>query len=206
MQTRTLGIESVRAERLSRLTEPHVAPLTAFAERLEFQVGRYVPQFDPGSGGLHARVLLLLESPSPRIVESGVVSLDNPTRTAENLSCLVHLSGLRRRDVLLWNAVPWLLGERVTVPTEADLLRAAPYTLELLAHLPDLQAVVLVGRRAERGWRLVAPLLPRPLPTLSCPHPSPVNFAPRPEAAVTALAALVEAGRLTRQNKSDQGQ
>jgi len=196
MHTRTLGLEQVRAERLSRLNEPHVASLNAFAGRLEHEVGHYVPRFDPDSGGARARVLLLLESPSPRIVESGVVSLDNPTRTAENLSCLVHLSGLRRRDVLLWNAAPWLLGERVTAPSEADLLRAAPYTLELLSLLPALSVVVLVGRRADRGWRILAPLLPRPLPTLNCPHPSPVNFAPRPKAAVTALGILIEARRL----------
>jgi uracil-DNA glycosylase len=66
--------------RAAKLTEPHVAPLTAFVEALRAEMGPGVglPHFDPLDGGVEAEVLYLLEAPGPRAVESGFISRNNP--------------------------------------------------------------------------------------------------------------------------------
>ena len=67
MQTRTLGIESIKTDRLARLHEPHIAPMTAFVERIrrtdDPHKPYWAPYLDPKSGGTDAQVLFLLESP-----------------------------------------------------------------------------------------------------------------------------------------------
>lgn len=201
MQTRTLGDPAVQLARLARLQEPHIAPLTAFVERLrrtsDPHAPYWAPYFDPESGGTRAQVLLLLESPGPKVSQTRLVSADNPDGTAENISCLLKLAGLSRNRVLLWNSFPWQLSAaQVVVPGEAHLKEAAPVTQELITLLPALKVVVLVGGRAERGWRYVAPVLGQPPAVLKCPHPSPVNLMPRPEAAALALSVLGQARQL----------
>lgn len=203
MQTRTLADPETLAARRARLQEPHIAPLTAFAERLRHSeaLGACfdVPDFDPRSGGVHSEILLLLESPGPKVAQTGFASPDNPDRTAENLSCLLKLAGISRERCLLWNIVPWQLSAAgVVTPTAAQVRAATPATLELLTLLPALRVVVLVGAKAQGGWRFVSPALPGPLPTVNCPHPSPRYFATDPQAPVRALSALVEARRLVK--------
>lgn len=197
LHTQTLGHEAVQKDRLARLDDPHIAPLTAFARRLQATSGLWTPHFDPESGGTDAQVLLLLESPGPKVSQTQFVSADNPDQTAENMSCLLKLAGLSRRRVLLWNIVPWQLSaERVVTPTRQHLLDAVPATLELLTLLPRLRVVVLVGARAEAGW-LLAQVPPIPDVTiLTCPHPSPLNFGPRPAAAALAVSVLGQARQL----------
>ncbi|WP_194165304.1 uracil-DNA glycosylase [Deinococcus terrestris] len=152
------------------------------------RTGQWLPFFDPADGGVGARVLLLLESPGPVVSRTRFVSVDNPDGTAENMRCLLHLSGLRRSDVVLWNAVPWQMSEGgVVTPRPAQYAEAAPLTREVLALLPQLQAVVLVGKHAQQAWLAVQ----SPLPAFSCPHPSPQNFNSRREEAAKALTALV---------------
>ncbi len=201
MQTRTLGDEAVKTARLARLQEPHIAPLTAFVECIrktaDPHLPGWMPYFDPESGGTGAQVLLLLESPGPQVSRTKFVSLDNPDGTAENLSCLLKLAGLSRDRVLVWNSFPWQLSaERVVVPSENHLKEAASDTLKLISLLPGLKVVVLVGNRAAQGWTHVSALLAQPIKVLTCPHPSPVNLMPRPEAAALAVSVLGQARQL----------
>nr|WP_244977117.1 uracil-DNA glycosylase [Deinococcus humi] len=158
-----------------------------------------LPHFDPRSGGIHSEILLLLESPGPKVAQTGFASPDNPDRTAENLSCLLKLAGISRERCLMWNIVPWQLSAGgVVTPTAMQVRAATPATLELLTLLPELRVVVLVGGKAQSGWRFVQPELPRPLPAMNCPHPSPRFFATDPQAPVRALSALVEARLLAK--------
>lgn len=64
--------------KLALLREPHVAPLTAFVERMRAERGQdAVPWFDPTEAGVNARILLLLEAPGARAATkrgSGFVS------------------------------------------------------------------------------------------------------------------------------------
>jgi len=59
--------------RLDGLEDPHIAPLTEYVRRLRKQRGggESVPWIDPDDGGVHARVLLLLEAPGARAMGAG---------------------------------------------------------------------------------------------------------------------------------------
>ena len=147
------------------MSAPHVLPLTEFVHRTRAQrgLGRAVPFFDPADGGIHARVLFLLEAPGPKAVTTGFVSRDNPDPSARNLRRL--LRPLSRRDTVLWNVVPWYVGtgERITPVGEQDLETSQPWLIELLRILTAVRVAVLVGRKAQRvkaeiaavwGWKL----------------------------------------------------
>ncbi|WP_180970066.1 uracil-DNA glycosylase [Deinococcus planocerae] len=198
MQTRSLEVPALRQARLERSFEPHVSPLNRWAEQVQAKSGRWVPFFDPEDGGVSARVLLLLETPGPAVSRTHFVSVDNPDGTAENLRCLLHLSGLRRRDVAVWNAVPWQMSAGVVVtPRPGQYADAVSLTRQVLGLLPDLRVVVLVGRHAGKVW----PLIGSPLPTLACPHPSPQNVNSRRESAALALGTLVQAYKLVSETR-----
>ena len=126
-----------------------------FVERLRARhPGRIVPWFDPADGGAEARVLYLLEKPSrgSAVLTDGpaFISMDNPTSGARRMKALMAEAGVDRRRVLIWNAVPWWNG-RVPV-TAAELADGTEALGELLALLPDLRSVCLVGRKAEAVW------------------------------------------------------
>ncbi|MFT2720107.1 uracil-DNA glycosylase [Deinococcus sp. A31D244] len=187
MNPRTLGGEEARDARHQQAYEPHVAPLNMWAQSLRTEV-REVPLFDPADSGIHARALLLLESPGPAVSRSGFISMDNPDGTAENMLRLIEESHLDRHDLILWNVVPWQMSRKgVVTPKPTHHAQARPTTRHLLTLLPDLQAVMLVGRHAQRAWTEIGSDLKR----FEMPHPSPQNFNTRPEARQVALQALI---------------
>lgn len=195
MHTRSLGLPAVLEARRAQVHAPHVAPLNGWVEELSAE--RWTPYFDPADGGTRAQMLLLLESPGPTASRTGFVSMDNPNATAENITCLLHLAGIPRGRVALWNAVPWQMSAGgVVAPVRAHHAEAAPLTRHLLSLLPELRAVVLVGRHAQAAW----PHVGSGLPTFACPHPSPQNFHTRREEAGAALLALLDARRALRGN------
>ena len=156
-----------RERRLARLREPHIAPLTAYVTRLRALRGggESVPWFDPAGGGVHARVLLLLESPGPMATSqalenkkrrgSGFISPDNDDESAKNAYEARDAGGLRPDELVCWNVVPWYLGDgNVKAPRTAEIEEALPFLSELLELLPRLEVVVTMGRKAQRGWSL----------------------------------------------------
>ena len=99
------------AAKYTRSTEPHVAPVNRLAARIAAATDSVVPGADPDGGGIHARVLLLLETPSRAGgYTTGLISIDNDDTAAANLWRALHAVGLDRRLVLVWNAVPWYVG------------------------------------------------------------------------------------------------
>ena len=96
---RSLGSEAAIAERMAELSRPHVAPLTQLVEEMsEARPSASVPYFDPHSGGVRARILLLLEAPGPGAAAprgSGFVSCENDDATAANLYELLGEAGVR---------------------------------------------------------------------------------------------------------------
>ncbi|NNG37762.1 uracil-DNA glycosylase [Flexivirga sp. ID2601S] len=104
-------------------------------------------------------MLFLLESPGPMARPddtvghgsnpSGLISVDNDDPTAE---ALWHFRSQARllTDCVHWNAIPWYIpGGKIT---SADERQALPLLGELLAMLPRLEAVVPMGRVAQRVW------------------------------------------------------
>ncbi|SDD43758.1 uracil-DNA glycosylase [Nocardioides lianchengensis] len=195
-----------------RVDDPHVRALNDLARSLRVDAltagptaERFVPWFDPDSGGVGARVLVLMESPGPRTVRAGDLgfsSEDNDDPTAAALRHARERSGLTRSAYLRWNVVPWPLYDEAgsrRPPTMVDLDDARPALSALLGLLPDLEVVVTVGAPALNGiMRLITsePVdLARTPRVLGVPHPSPRNARQRTEARERLEHALASAVR-----------
>lgn len=179
--------------RRAALTEPHVAPLTAFVTRLRAQAPKAdgVPDFDPLDGGVQAECLFLLEAPGGRAVGSGFVSRNNPDETAKNFFQLNQEAGLPRERTVTWNVVPWYVGSgsKIRAATRSDIKASEPYLRELLRLLPELRVVVLVGRKAQRAKPVFERLVPQ-CAVFQCPHPSPLSLNGRPHQRLKILRCL----------------
>ena len=178
---RSMRDPEVRRRRREMLTMPHVAPLTRYATRLRARPNVEVPDFDPLDGGINAKVLFLFEKPGPmtatsgrgRRVGSGFISRNNDDDTAEATHRFMKEAGLPRQDTITWNTVPWWSGIRRV--TRLERAEAACELENLIALLPDLHTVVLVGRTAGQA----RPYL-KGLRVLESAHPSPQVRYPNP--------------------------
>lgn len=52
--------------------------------RIENNLTREVPGFDPKNGNEQAKYLFLLEAPGPKAIQSGLISFDNEDPSARN--------------------------------------------------------------------------------------------------------------------------
>lgn len=97
----------------------------------------------------------------------------------------------RSREIVVWNVVPWYIGtpKGIRAANRLDIEEAHQALIELLALLPRLRVVVLVGDRAAEAWEVVGV----DLPTIRAPHPSPKNLNSRPHYRAKIVAALIEA-------------
>ena len=184
------------AARYDQLSESHVAPLRDFVARLRIRLRRDLPDFDPWDGGTQAKVLYLLEAPGKRAVGSGFISRNNPDETAKNFFELNQDAGIDRRDTVTWNIVPWYIGDgrRIRAATNADILAGTESLGELLALLPKLRAIVLIGRKAQRAASHVARLRPDAR-IFASPHPSPLYVNNCPDNRANILKVLREVSK-----------
>ncbi|MCJ2129004.1 uracil-DNA glycosylase [Methylobacterium sp. E-045] len=176
----------------------HVAPLRALARRISAEQAAEVPDADPRDGGIGARILLLLETPSSSIGRTGFVSRDNPTGTAANLFRFMAEAGIARRDSLIWNAVPWIIhapGAPNRAPGKAEIASAATYLAPLIDLLPSLAVVVLAGRVAGLSREPLSRLRPG-IPILAIPHPSPTFVCTSPLVAQRIVEGLGQAAAM----------
>jgi hypothetical protein len=139
---------AMSATREDRLNDPHVRPLMDVVRNLRAG-GLVVPNVDPNDGGVDARILVLLETPGPRAVESGFVSRDNPDPSAKNIGKVLDAAGFARSDILLWNVVPYC----VSNATAAHIREAIPASQAFIDRLQKLVAVVFCGRSAQRAQK-----------------------------------------------------
>lgn len=192
---RTLGIPQVRTDRSAMLGEAHVKPLTEFVNDLRRAEGTEdVPYFDPLDGGIRARCLCLLEAPGPKAVGSGFISRDNPDQTAQNFFRISEEASLPRDQTVLWNIVPWHLGKGAH-PSAADIRKGLCYLDQVMDLLPNLQVVVLLGRKAQEAYQTAEQRkLSDPI---ECSHPSPVSVNTHPGSRARILFALQEAAKRT---------
>jgi uracil-DNA glycosylase len=189
-----LGDSGAKAERVGLLREPHIAPLTDYVEKLRIEAGpgAEIPYFDPWDGGIEAVALFLLEAPGAKAVSSGFISRNNPDETAKNMFQLCQAAGIGRKATVLWNVVPWYIGDgkKIRAATPADLengLKPLPRLLELL---PQVKTIVLVGRKAEKARPQICKMKYQ---VFVSPHPSPlyVNNAPGNREKILSIFQLV---------------
>jgi uracil-DNA glycosylase len=190
------------AAKYARSTEPHVAPINRLAAQIATATNAVVPGADPDGGGINARVLLLLETPSRAGgYTTGLSSVDNDDTAAANLWRGLDAVGLDRRLVLVWNAVPWYVGsaDKIRSPTPAEITTGLAWLRRLLDLLPDLRVVACFGRAAARAVRPLRPeLVARGLTLLEAPHPSQrVYNRPGAQARERVHATLATAAALS---------
>jgi hypothetical protein len=173
-QARTLKDPNECARRKAMLDLPHMKKLTAYVERLRNKSDVEVPDFDPLDGGQKAKVLFLFEKPgrktSVKNGGSGYISRNNDDPTAEATFDFMQCAGLPRNKTIIWNVIPWWNGTRKIKRGELD---AGLKEIEaLLALLPKLAAVMMVGKKAAKA----RPYLEKHYPHLKLcesAHPSP---------------------------------
>jgi hypothetical protein len=198
-EPKSLRFEHVRQERLSGLHAPHIAPLTRYVEELRQQKGEgyEIPHFDPHDGGVHAKVLLLLEAPGPQAKGSGFVSSDNADETAKNIWTMTRAVGLDRSDCLLWNSVAWYVGTATRIrPVRASEVRESADALRsLLGQLAELRCVALVGGKAQLARATVEQSRPD-VKIVEMPHPGLSFINRKPENRALVLEGFRQAARL----------
>ncbi len=149
------------AQRTTLLNEAHMNGLRDFVSDLRTETGHgeRIPHFDPLDGGSRARVLFLMEAPGPKAVASGFISRDNPDPTARNLKNFLREAGIEREQSALWNLVPWYIGNetgsKIRPATGDDARQSAGALQRLWPLFPNLQAVVLMGRQAQRAQQSI---------------------------------------------------
>ena len=174
------------------------SPLPSFVDRIrsENQLGREIPDFDPGNGNEIAKYLFVLEAPGPKAVETGYISFENPDQTARNFREQLEVAQISRDEIVIWNIVPWYVGNEARTQIRRvqrdETALGTQYLLQLVKLLPNLRCIVLVGGAARRAHvPLSAATTAR---ILSCHHPSPraMNLQP------SARAENVEVFRFMR--------
>jgi uracil-DNA glycosylase len=151
-----------------------------------------VPDFDHLNGNDLAKYLFVLEAPGPKAIKAGHISFDNPDQTARNLKEQLANAGIERRDIAIWNVVPWYVGNedrsKIRAVKGHEVSKGIEHLLKLLKLLPNLECVVLVGTAARRAH--VALSAATTARILSCHHPSPRAMNLLPTAAVENAAVF----------------
>lgn len=103
---------------------------------------------------------------------SGFISRNNDDPTAEATFRFMDEAGLPRKATISWNVVPWWNGERGA--SSKELAEGLQQLEELCNLLPEIKAVVLVGRKAQRARRYFEQST-RDVEIICSFHPSPQN-------------------------------
>ena len=133
-----------------------------------------VPSFDPKNGNEVAKYLFLMEAPGPKAKTSGIISFENDDPTANNLKKQLNEAGIDRRDIALWNVVPWFIGKKdgksIRAATGRDVKFGCKYLEPLVGAMPKLKCIVLVGGAARRAHLDLSGMTTARI--VCCHHPS----------------------------------
>jgi uracil-DNA glycosylase len=163
--------------RLALIHNEHMEPLFMFVEKIrtvEKQTNE-IPYFDPLDGGVNSTCLFLLEAPGPNAVKSNFISRNNPDETAKNLFEILKEIEIPRENTLIWNIVPWYIGngDRIRPANIDDINRGWTYLVELLDILVNLKVIVLVGLKSQKIHSKLNKLKPE-IVLVNSFHPSPL--------------------------------
>lgn len=202
------------AAKQARWQEGHVAPINQLVDRIRNDIRTewselhgdeaqrvFVPYIDPDSGGTHAKVLFLLESPAgPAALGSRMLSADNNDETAKNVWLGYQAAGMPRTFGLHWNAVPWYVGDgkRNKGVTASQVLQGHRYLEELLDLAPHIRVLLALGKPAQASMAVGASdLRERGIVVIKAPHPSPIPAASTKGRSLLEFnAAVAEAYRI----------
>lgn len=170
------------ARRENMLLEPHMQPLLNYLKDMREALGAdyEMPMFDPCDGGINARVLILLEAPGPKAVGSQFISRNNPDRTAENINNLLQKAEIPRADTILWNIVPWYIGDgkKIRSATKEDVKSSLPFLKKLIELLTNLDFIVLMGKPAQSAELEIKKITSKLIYCTAHPSPKVANIYP----------------------------
>ena len=200
----TLADPIVKERRDAAVAAAHVAPLNELVHRIRSAKGctDCVPYFDPADGGVEAEVLFVLEAPGPKAVASGFVSCDNPDLTARNMTEILSEAKILRKQLVVWNIVPWYLGNgtKISPPTKAETGAGLVFLRQLLPLLPKLKAVVSVGLHSQQATKNLD--LPATIQQFASYHPSPRYIHLHPDNRGRIVQAFSEVAAHLKQSKN----
>jgi hypothetical protein len=145
---------TTRAERFAHRYDDNVAPINReIVDPLRKVPGREAtPYVDPATGGINARLLLLLSDPGPMAAgneaASGMLSWDNDDDTAAMCRNLFARAGISWSNCVPWNVVPW---PKRTL-SAADWREGISLLPELLLRVPHIEVVLPLGIQVGRAW------------------------------------------------------
>ena len=153
--------------------------------RTERNLTREVPGFDTENGNERAKYLFLLEAPGPKAVQSGRISFDNPDPSARNFREQLAAAAIDRKEIALWNVVPWYIGNEagksIRAASASDMRDGIGYLVPLIEAMPNLRCIVLVGGAARQAHMFLSRKTTARIVT--CHHPSARVLISNPEAA-----------------------
>ena len=160
--------------------------------RAEQQLDKEIPHFDPQNGNENARFLFVMEAPGAKAVKSGYISFENNDLTAKNFRNQLAAAGVDRKDIAIWNAVPWYIGNveqtRIRAANGADVKQGLAYLVEIVSSIKNLQCIVLMGDAARKAHIYLSQHTKARI--LSCHHPSPRVMNLSPELADENIAVF----------------
>lgn len=197
----------------------HVAPLNSLVQDLRSTAPENagsVPFFAPLNGGTDATILCLAASPDPaNRAETGedVLSSEDDHPAAEALSVLLEESGIDPREVVLSNAYPWYRPEGATGRlTGAEMNAGIEPMGKLLRLVPNVRAVILMGKGPEEFWAKLSRKHPQALGRITAIpsfSPAPLSLsgttAQREERVERRSEAMREARKIVRAPRGPAG-
>ncbi|HJW02234.1 MAG TPA: uracil-DNA glycosylase [Azospira sp.] len=158
--------------------------------RQERNLQAEVPGFDPENGNEQAKYLFLLEAPGPKALQTGRISFDNPDPSAKNLREQLNAAGISRKEIALWNVVPWYIGNGSTIrpANSKDISAGVEYLPPLLSAMPNLRCIFLVGGAARRAHMFLSRTTTARIVT--CHHSSARVLIANPKAADENIAVF----------------
>jgi uracil-DNA glycosylase len=111
---------------------------------------------------------------------------------------LLAQAGISRRDTLLWNVVPWYVGQvhRIAPASDADVREGCRWLARLLVLLTRLNVVVLVGKAAQAARPALAE---SKLEIVETCHPSNRVFNRWPERRAITLHQFERVAKILRE-------
>ncbi|MGX7728484.1 GreA/GreB family elongation factor [Rhodococcus sp. 2H158] len=155
--------KTYRDDLYRRRTAPNVRRINEYVDLLRSQrPGAFIPYIAPTYGGVHARLLTLMQDPGPKTDSanhngSGMICLENADLTAARQKYFLTQAGIDVSQIVSWNAYPWPKPHPQTENTDRAAAVALRGFLELT---PQLEAVILNGVVAKRVWAVMKRLDP----------------------------------------------
>jgi hypothetical protein len=198
-----------REDQLKGLYAPHVKPINKLVDELRVDQERWVPHVAPLQAGVNARLLWLGSDPGPLPPAAGrpydgLLSVEGDDAGSARIGALLKRAGIDVAETCPWNACPWYVDRE---PNATQLKAGLEPLRRIFNLLEELEVLILLGKVAERSWRMFASTYPDDTgwcTVLTTHEADDAGFvgtnAERQQRREAQAETFIEAGRLLREN------